>query len=338
MPTNKSRISIALCTYNGDRFLGEQLQSLARQTLLPDELVVCDDHSSDHTIDLVNKFAQTAPFNVRILVNEKQLGVTKNFEKALTACEGDILFLCDQDDIWEPEKIAYMTQFLELNPSLDVVFSDAALVNESGQQLPNGFWQIVRLHSAQLEQWQKGESIKVMLIGNRVAGCTMALRKSFLHQLVPFPDDIPEFLHDTWIAFVASILDRIRYIPERLVNYRQHAAQQVGTQPKNLTPLSLKQRLVRPHHLKLVPYRQRQRELLTLYKHLQRVIPNEHKNLKIVEEKLRFLTVRANLPDNRMLRLIPVFKEWIRGNYHYFADQDTSARGIFMTALGDVLE
>lgn len=338
MSTNKSLISVALCTYNGDRFLWEQLQSLALQTQLPDELVVFDDHSSDQTINLLNKFAQTAPFKVRVFVNEQALGVTKNFEKALTACEGDILFLCDQDDNWVPEKIARMTQFLEGNPSLNVVFSDAALVNEKGEPLSKGFWQVVRLYPSQLDQWQRGESIKVMLVGNRVAGCTMALRKSFLHQLVPFPDDIPEFLHDTWIAFTASILDEIRYIPERLVNYRQHAAQQVGTQPKNLTPLSLRQRLVRPHHLKLIPYQQRQRALLTLYKHLQRVIPAGHKNLKIVEEKLRFLTVRANLPNNRLRRIVPVFKEWTRGNYHYFADQDASPRGIFMTALGDVLE
>lgn len=338
MSTNKSLISVALCTYNGDRFLWEQLQSLARQTQLPDELVVCDDRSSDHTIDLLHKFAKTAPFKVRISVNERQLGITKNFEKALTACEGDILFLCDQDDRWEPEKIARMTQYLEQNPSLNVAFSDAALIDEQGELLSTGFWQVVRLHPLQLDQWQKGESIKIMLIGNRVAGCTMALRKSFLHRVVPFPDDVPEFLHDTWIAFTASVLDQIRYLPERLVHYRQHAEQQVGTKPKNLTPLSLRQRLARPHHLKLIPYQQRQRELLTLYKHLQRAIPEGHKNLKIVEEKLRFLTVRANLPHNRVLRLVPVFKEWVRGNYHYFADQDTSAGGILMTALGDVLE
>ncbi|WP_428667502.1 glycosyltransferase family 2 protein [Runella sp.] len=338
MSTNKSLISVALCTYNGDRFLWEQLESLARQTQLPDELVVCDDNSSDHTIELVKKFAQTAPFKVTVFVNEQQLGVTKNFEKALTKCEGDILFLCDQDDIWEPEKIARMALFLEQNPSLSVVFSDAVLVNERAEPLPTTFWQIVRLHSPQLEQWKKGESIKVMLVGNRVAGCTMALRKTFLQSLVPFPNDIPEFLHDTWIAFVASVLEQIQYIPERLVQYRQHGAQQVGTRPKNLTPLSLKQRLARPHQLKLLPYQQRQRELLTLYKHLQRVIPQGHSNLKIVEEKIHFLTVRANLPGNRVLRLVPVFKEWVKGNYHYFADQDTSKKGIFMTALGDVLE
>ena len=83
MSTNKSLISVALCTYNGERFLWEQLESLARQTQLPDELVVCDDCSTDHTVDLVHKFALTAPFKVRVFVNEQQAGVTKNFEKMM---------------------------------------------------------------------------------------------------------------------------------------------------------------------------------------------------------------------------------------------------------------
>ncbi len=338
MTTNKVLISVALCTYNGEQFLWEQLESLARQTQLPDEVVVCDDCSLDQTVELVKRFARIAPFKVRVFVNEQQLGVTKNFEKALTKCEGDLLFLADQDDIWEAEKIAKMARFLEKNPTVNVVFSDAVLVNEQAKPLHKTFWEVVRLHAAQLEQWRMGESLKIMLVGNRVAGCTMALRKSFLQTLLPFPSDIPEFLHDTWIAFAASVLDQIQFIAEPLVQYRQHSAQQVGTQPKNLVPLNLKQRLARPHRQKLLPFKQRQQELLRLYRHLQRVVPKDHKNLKIVEEKLHFLTVRANLSSNRVLRLVPVFKQWIKGNYHYFADQDTSAKGIFMTALGDVLE
>ena len=338
MITNKVLISVALCTYNGEQFLWEQLESLARQTHLPDEVVVCDDCSLDQTVALVNRFGQTAPFKVRVFVNEQQLGVTKNFEKALTKCEGDLLFLADQDDIWEAGKITKMARFLENNPSVNVVFSDAALVHEQAKPLHKTFWEVVRLHPPQLAQWRMGESIKIMLVGNRVAGCTMALRKSFLQTLLPFPSDIPEFLHDTWIAFAASVLDQIQFIAEPLVQYRQHSAQQVGTQPKNLVPLNLKQRLARPHQQKLLPFKQRQQELLRLYRHLQRVVPKDHKNLKIVEEKLHFLTVRANLPSNRVLRLVPVFKQWIKGNYHYFADQDTSVKGIFMTALGDVLE
>lgn len=338
MFTNKELISVALCTYNGEQFLSEQLESLKCQTKLPDELVVCDDGSTDNTIALIEKFAQNAPFRVRILVNKNNLGVTENFEKALTECKGELLFLCDQDDIWEPEKIALMSTFLGQNPSVNVAFSDAFLVNERGISLQKQLWDVVRLYPSQLEQWRKGESIELMLIGNRVAGCTMALRRSFLQKIVPFPTDVPDFLHDTWIAFVASILGQIQFISTPLVNYRQHPSQQVGTRPKNLTALTLGERLNRPHKEKLAPFQKQQQELAKLYQHLQKVVPKDNKNLQLVAEKLHFLTVRASLPNNRLFRIAPAIREWAKGNYHRFADQDTTATGVFLTALGDVLE
>jgi glycosyltransferase involved in cell wall biosynthesis len=336
--SKETLISIALCTYNGERFLWEQLESLAGQTKRPDELIVIDDGSTDGTLSLLEKFAQTAPFKVLISVNTTTLGVTKNFEKALTQCEGDFLFLCDQDDIWDVDKIAQMVSFLEQNPSVNVVFSDAFLVNENAVSLQQRLWESVRLYASQLEQWKKGESIGLMLVGNRVAGCTMAIRRSFLQKILPFPTDIPDFLHDTWIAFVASMVDQIRFISTPLVNYRQHSAQQVGTRPKNLTALTLHQRLSRPHEEKLVPFQKQHLELNKLYQHLQRVVPKENKNLKIVAEKIHFLSVRASLPNNRLLRISPIVKQWFKGNYHRFADQDTTSTGIFLTALGDVLE
>lgn len=336
--SKETLISIALCTYNGERFLWEQLESLAGQTRLPDELIVVDDGSTDGTLSLLEKFAQTAPFTVLISVNDSTLGVTKNFEKALTQCKGDFLFLCDQDDIWEPEKITQMTSFLEQNPSVNVVFSDALLVNEKGTSLQKQLWDVIRLYPSQLERWSKGESISLMLIGNRVAGCTMALRRSFLQKILPFPTDISDFLHDTWIAFVASVTDQIQFISTPLVNYRQHAAQQIGTRSKNVTALTLRQRLHRPHEEKLVPFQKQQQELNRLYQHLQKVVPADNKNLKIIAEKIHFLSIRATLPHNRFLRVSPIIKQWFKGNYHRFADQDTTATGIFLTALGDVLE
>src|SRR3954470_17842517 len=94
--------SVAMCTYNGARFLGEQLASVAAQTRPPDELVVCDDRSTDETASLVRDFAAAAPFRVRLHVNERNLGSTRNFERAVSLCEGDLIALSDQDDEWLP--------------------------------------------------------------------------------------------------------------------------------------------------------------------------------------------------------------------------------------------
>src|SRR5579862_5382051 len=98
------RVSIALCTFNGEQFLGEQLASLARQTRLPDELIVCDDGSQDGMLPLVERFARRVQFPVQLSINSRRLGVTANFARAISECTGDLICPCDQDDVWEPEK------------------------------------------------------------------------------------------------------------------------------------------------------------------------------------------------------------------------------------------
>src|ERR687894_3003245 len=100
-----ARFSVAMCTYNGARFVAEQLASVAAQTRPPDELVVCDDGSTDETCRLVEEFAARAPFPVRLFVNERNLGSTRNFGRAVALCEGDLVALSDQDDVWHPEKL-----------------------------------------------------------------------------------------------------------------------------------------------------------------------------------------------------------------------------------------
>src|SRR5262245_33463585 len=125
------KISIALCTYNGAKFLSSQLESYLVQTQMPDEVVVCDDRSNDQTVEILKAFAERAPFSVRVLVNDQNLGSTKNFEKAISLCSGEFIFLSDQDDIWNPDKIEKMTAPFENDPDVGLVFSDVELVDES---------------------------------------------------------------------------------------------------------------------------------------------------------------------------------------------------------------
>src|SRR5216683_3439034 len=114
-----------MCTYNGARFLLHQLESIAAQTRLPNELVVCDDRSADESLEIVRSFAKRAPFPVRLEINEKNLGSTKNFEKAIGLCQGEIIALADQDDVWKPRKLAVLEKTLEEHPEAGYVFSDA---------------------------------------------------------------------------------------------------------------------------------------------------------------------------------------------------------------------
>src|SRR6266849_5683432 len=114
-----------MCTYNGARFLSEQLESIAAQTRVPDELVVCDDGSTDETVEIIKAFVERAPFAVRLEINANNLGSTKNFEKAIGLCQGEIIALADQDDVWYPKKLELLESVFLARPSVGAVFSDA---------------------------------------------------------------------------------------------------------------------------------------------------------------------------------------------------------------------
>lgn len=118
-------ISVAMATYEGGRFINDQLSSIAAQTVLPHEVVIFDDGSTDNTVDIVRGFASSAPFEVRFVVNERRLGITRNFESAIYACKGGIVFLCDQDDVWYPEKVEKTLACFRRSEAVGVVCSDA---------------------------------------------------------------------------------------------------------------------------------------------------------------------------------------------------------------------
>lgn len=116
------KLSVALCTYNGEKYLREQLDSIAAQLLPIDEVVVCDDGSTDGTVSILREYADRRTLPIRVIGNKRQLGVTANFEKAILACTGDIIFCSDQDDIWMPDKTQVITEYFDNHPSMDFVF------------------------------------------------------------------------------------------------------------------------------------------------------------------------------------------------------------------------
>ena len=134
-------ISVAMCTYNGSRFLAEQLESIGRQTKPPFELIICDDGSTDSTPEIVRNFADGAPFPVRFIRNEVKLGSTRNFEQAIRRCSGDAIALCDQDDVWQKDKLEWAARVLESDPEVGGVFSDALLIDEDSRPMPGTLWQ-----------------------------------------------------------------------------------------------------------------------------------------------------------------------------------------------------
>src|SRR3712207_5958138 len=151
--------SVAMCTYNGARFLGAQLASVAAQTRTPDELVVCDDRSTDETARVVRDFAKSAPFPVRLHVNEENLGSTRNFERAVSMCEGDLIALCDQDDVWLPQKLARLEEEFARDASALAVFSDAGVVDEEARPAGQGLWESVGVRPEELARISEGRGV-----------------------------------------------------------------------------------------------------------------------------------------------------------------------------------
>ena len=223
-----SRISVAMCTRNGAQYLGTQLRSIANQTLHPSEVVVCDDGSEDGTLSRAKEFARSAPFPVRVYSNAVALGPAKNFEKAITLCDGEIIILADQDDEWMSEKVERFSNVFEQNPEAIYAFSNAEFIDECGRSLKTTLWDAVGLKGS-LWRFNGDRQLEILLKHNIITGAAMAFRASFRETFLPIADG---WMHDYWIVLLASLFSSGIPVPECLFRYRQHQAQVCGWKKK----------------------------------------------------------------------------------------------------------
>jgi len=208
MTTVSPRVSIAMATYNGARYLPEQLASFASQIRLPDELVVSDDGSSDDTIAIVERFAATVPFDVVIRRNPAAPGVSLNFQSALGACSGDIIFLSDQDDLWFDNKIAaVLAVFAQGGARTHYVINDQMITD--GELTSSGRTKLHNIRSVGI------------LESTFITGCCTAFTREWRDFCLPFPD--VDVAHDVWIGSLANRLEVRALLPVALQYYRRHA-------------------------------------------------------------------------------------------------------------------
>jgi glycosyltransferase involved in cell wall biosynthesis len=219
-------ISVALCTYNGERYLAEQLASIAAQTRPPAELVVTDDASSDATLSILESFAATAPFAVRLYRHADNRGSTQSFEETIAACAAPLIALCDQDDVWRPQKLEHLATALECDAAAGYAFSDAAVVDAMLRPMGVQMWDTVGLADGAWQDFRGTRQFEMLLERTRVTGATMMIRADYLALCRPFPQGV---VHDRWLATMLSGVGAFGVaINETLVDYRQHAAQQIG--------------------------------------------------------------------------------------------------------------
>jgi glycosyltransferase involved in cell wall biosynthesis len=304
------RVSVALCTRNGARFLGEQLDSLAVQSLPPAEIVACDDASEDATRGILEEFARQTVIPVQIHANPAALGVARNFERAIGLCSGDIIALADQDDVWHADKLARLTAALSA-PRVQAVFSDAEVVDADLAPLGYGMWKRVRFTAGEQRRLAQGDGFAVLLKHRIVTGATLAFKSSLRGAALPIPEGWP---HDAWLALIAASQDGLAAIDAPLVDYRQHGSNAIGGTRKSF--------LTEANDALCIDRAAWYREELVLWRALAARLQTQFAPAaarEMLAEKLSHLERRADLPAARWQRIPGVLRELSSGGYARFA-------------------
>lgn len=221
------KVSVALATYNGEKYLSALLESIARQTWIPFEIIVSDDASTDSTLDVLCGFESALP--LKISAHVERLGVIANFNRALSSCGGDYIALADQDDVWLPEKISkLMEKMLEQEALLGketptLIFSNLNIVDDKLQKIPP-----FRFLKSVYETQERQQLID-LLVKNSIPGCAMLINRALLQRAMPIPKNF--FMHDWWLALTATTFGVIKGVDSSLVEYRQHQTNYSGAYP-----------------------------------------------------------------------------------------------------------
>jgi glycosyltransferase involved in cell wall biosynthesis len=204
---NSPLISIALCTYNGARFLVEQMDSLLNQSYTNLEIIVVDDCSSDNTAEILRSYA-ARDSRVTVIVNESNLGYNKNFEKTLRKCTGSLIAICDQDDVWHKEKVRSLFENIKDH---QLIYHDSEFIDTEGNSMK-------RFISDKFN-FYRGNRPEPFLYLNCVSGHSILMKQEVVQRALPFPAG---FHYDQWLAFVATSIGSIDYVDDALVKYRLH--------------------------------------------------------------------------------------------------------------------
>ncbi len=207
-------VSIVLATYNGEKFLREQLDSVFAQTFPILEVIAVDDCSSDSTVSILNEYAKTHPI-LTIYQNEKNLKHNQTFERGILLAKGDCIAMCDQDDIWDKDKISMMMENWTSDSFL--IHCDSEFIDVKGNRMNKKISDIKNL--------QTYADHVPFVIGNTVAGHASIFKRELINKILPFPSIV---IHDWWMAYIAATLGPVQYVSQPLVKYRQHAGSVIG--------------------------------------------------------------------------------------------------------------
>lgn len=310
-----TKVSIAMATYNGARHLQEQLQSFINQTRQPDELVICDDGSTDGTDIIVESFCLSSPFKVHFIKNNSNIGYVRNFEKAVSLCTGDLIAFSDQDDVWLPEKLAKVINVFEKNDKIELIQTDMELADQNMN--PSGVTQIEN----------------ILALGGKIndcrTGCGIIVRKHFASISFPTPDQLL-FGHDTWIYRIGDYFDSVYVLRNPMSYYRRHeknVSQSLASSIRQLSTIdSFKAHGLRPankgwqeemHRLNFIEIHLTEQEVAFRNKFGDVKYENAIKRIKFERSNLAYRLRIASKP--RIFRASDVLSMLLKGKYKQFA-------------------
>lgn len=220
----EEKIDVLLATYNGEKYLKQQIESILNQTYKNIHLIISDDKSQDNTRKILEQY-QKQDDRITVYFQEQNQGYIKNFEFLLKKVESNYYMLSDQDDVWLPEKIEKSIETLKKEDA-DLVFGDLEVVDENLNTIYQSFGDFMLLNR-KIKKYIT--SYEVNYLYNCVTGCTILSKKEFIKDILPLPHNTKYVPHDYWIGLIVALKGKLAYIPEKYIKYRQHGNNQIGT-------------------------------------------------------------------------------------------------------------
>ncbi|MDP2710943.1 MAG: glycosyltransferase [Solirubrobacteraceae bacterium] len=315
-------VDVAMTVCDGERYLEEQLQSIAGQTRAPTRLLVHDDASSDASAEILGRFAANAPFPVWVFSADVRIGSARSFERVLAACSADIVLLSDHDDRWSPNRLSRIVEQFATGDRPSLVYSDGRLIDAVGQPTGATIWEVFA--APDVGTIDDPDLILRTLVAPFVPGCTIAISRALLAAALPFPRGLSlgavGLEHDGWLVGLGWAQGAVVALPEPLIDYRIHEDQQVGLPARR----TIRSHVVRPGG----PGRHRRSELARraaaatlLREGLDRYAPTSRSRrcADDLDALIAHLDARRQLPRSPVARTGVVRDMWRTGSYKRFS-------------------
>ncbi len=321
------KISVALATYNGEKYIGVQLNSLLTQIRLPDQLVISDDASNDATLDIAENFKRTAPFEVIIYSNTRNIGHAQNFQNAVEECTGDVIAFCDQDDFWKETKLSKIETAFEADRCLHYIISNAELVDQNLNDTGKTLWDKRGFNTSCQVAFLQGKQFYHIVKHNISTGMVTAVRKGAVSKAGPIPSGVS---HDMWYIPLMAVLGLPgNIIDDCLVKYRQHSSQLYGVQAQSSCIGNKLRRLRERNTSELIKKIAYYDALLSRASHLmesENVSRKVKNNIDYLQGRLEHLILRDGLGQSSLInKMATISRDTINGNYHEHSNGFISA-------------